>query len=84
MLFCRAVGCIFAELLAHKPLLPGASEIQQVDLIVQLLGTPSENIWPVICLEYQKWRKHLMFSVRKYARENSCDSYLTGIDVDIV
>ncbi|KAA0724091.1 Cyclin-dependent kinase 10 [Triplophysa tibetana] len=41
-----AVGCIFAELLAHKPLLPGASEIQQVDLIVQLLGTPSENIWP--------------------------------------
>ncbi|XP_016094043.1 cyclin-dependent kinase 10-like [Sinocyclocheilus grahami] len=43
---CRAVGCIFAELLAHKPLLPGASEIQQVDLIVQLLGTPNESIWP--------------------------------------
>lgn len=44
---CRAVGCILAELLAHKPLLPGTSEIQQVDLIVQLLGTPNENIWPV-------------------------------------
>lgn len=43
----RAVGCILAELLAHKPLLPGTSEIQQVDLIVQLLGTPNENIWPV-------------------------------------
>lgn len=43
----RAVGCILAELLAHKPLLPGSSEIQQVDLIVQLLGTPNENIWPV-------------------------------------
>ncbi|CAF98931.1 unnamed protein product, partial [Tetraodon nigroviridis] len=42
-----AVGCILAELLAHKPLLPGTSEIQQVDLIVQLLGTPNENIWPV-------------------------------------
>uniref|UniRef100_A0A7N8YIW3 Cyclin dependent kinase 10 n=1 Tax=Mastacembelus armatus TaxID=205130 RepID=A0A7N8YIW3_9TELE len=42
-----AVGCILAELLAHKPLLPGSSEIQQVDLIVQLLGTPNENIWPV-------------------------------------
>lgn len=41
-----AVGCIVAELLAHKPLLPGGSEIQQVDLIVQLLGTPNENIWP--------------------------------------
>lgn len=43
----RAVGCILAELLAHKPLLPGTSEIHQIDLIVQLLGTPSENIWPV-------------------------------------
>uniref|UniRef100_A0AAR2JIN4 Protein kinase domain-containing protein n=1 Tax=Pygocentrus nattereri TaxID=42514 RepID=A0AAR2JIN4_PYGNA len=41
-----AVGCILAELLAHKPLLPGSSEIQQLDLIVQLLGTPNENIWP--------------------------------------
>lgn len=43
----RALGCVLAELLAHKPLLPGTSEIHQVDLIVQLLGTPSENIWPV-------------------------------------
>ncbi|KAK2085755.1 Cyclin-dependent kinase 10 [Saguinus oedipus] len=41
-----AVGCILAELLAHKPLLPGTSEIHQIDLIVQLLGTPSETIWP--------------------------------------
>ncbi|XP_018111794.1 cyclin-dependent kinase 10 L homeolog isoform X1 [Xenopus laevis] len=41
-----AVGCILAELLAHKPLLPGSSEIQQIDLIIQLLGTPNENIWP--------------------------------------
>ncbi|KAG8563013.1 hypothetical protein GDO81_015897 [Engystomops pustulosus] len=41
-----AVGCILAELLAHKPLLPGTSEIQQIDLIIQLLGTPNENIWP--------------------------------------
>ncbi|XP_036246059.1 cyclin-dependent kinase 10 [Molothrus ater] len=42
-----AAGCILAELLAHKPLLPGTSEIHQIDLIVQLLGTPNENIWPV-------------------------------------
>nr|XP_056718871.1 cyclin-dependent kinase 10 [Euleptes europaea] len=41
-----AVGCILAELLAHKPLLPGSSEIQQIDMIVQLLGTPNETIWP--------------------------------------
>ncbi|XP_032925995.1 cyclin-dependent kinase 10-like isoform X1 [Catharus ustulatus] len=45
-----AAGCILAELLAHKPLLPGTSEIHQIDLIVQLLGTPNENIWPVSSL----------------------------------
>lgn len=41
-----ASGCILGELLAHKPLLPGTSEIAQIDMIVDLLGTPSESIWP--------------------------------------
>lgn len=33
-----ATGCILGELLAHKPLLPGLSEISQIDMIVDLLG----------------------------------------------
>ncbi|XP_066590741.1 cyclin-dependent kinase 10 [Prorops nasuta] len=41
-----AAGCILGELLGHRPLLPGRSEIQQLELIVDLLGTPSEAIWP--------------------------------------
>lgn len=41
-----SVGCIFGELLSNKPLLPGTSEVHQVELIVALLGTPSEEIWP--------------------------------------
>lgn len=41
-----AVGCILGELLLHKPLLPGNGEIAQIDLIIELLGTPSESIWP--------------------------------------
>uniref|UniRef100_A0A0A1WGN3 cyclin-dependent kinase n=1 Tax=Zeugodacus cucurbitae TaxID=28588 RepID=A0A0A1WGN3_ZEUCU len=41
-----AVGCILGELLSHKPLLPGNTELGQLDLITDLLGTPSENIWP--------------------------------------
>ncbi|XP_070575994.1 cyclin-dependent kinase 10-like [Ptychodera flava] len=41
-----AAGCILGELLAHKPLMPGRSEIQQIGMIVDLLGTPSESIWP--------------------------------------
>jgi len=46
----RAAGCILGELLAHRPLMPGKSEIHQVELIVDLLGTPTEAIWPVSVL----------------------------------
>jgi cyclin-dependent kinase 10 len=41
-----AAGCILGELLAHKPLLPGRSEINQLERMIDLLGTPSETIWP--------------------------------------
>lgn len=41
-----AVGCILGELLIHRPLLPGTSEINQIDLIIDMLGTPNESIWP--------------------------------------
>eukprot|EP01083_Nonionella_stella_P050129 133437_1 len=41
-----AVGCIVAELLQHKPLLPGKNEIQQIQLIYELLGAPNHHIWP--------------------------------------
>lgn len=42
-----AVGCVFGELLKHEPLFPGRSDLAMVDLIVKLLGAPSEHIWPV-------------------------------------
>lgn len=41
-----AVGCIFGELLKHRPLLPGKTELNQLELIFKLLGTPNEKIWP--------------------------------------
>ncbi|KAF9308083.1 Cyclin-dependent kinase 10 [Podila horticola] len=40
-----SAGCIFGELLNHTPLLPGKVERQQIDLIIELLGTPHEKIW---------------------------------------
>ncbi|KAG2194654.1 hypothetical protein INT47_002338 [Mucor saturninus] len=40
-----SVGCIFAELLNNEALLPGRSEIDQLDRIFKLLGTPTEEIW---------------------------------------
>ncbi|KAI8092340.1 kinase-like domain-containing protein [Gilbertella persicaria] len=41
-----SVGCIFAELLLNEALLPGRSEIDQLDKIFKLLGSPTEDIWP--------------------------------------
>lgn len=40
-----SAACILGELLLHKPLLPGRSELNQIDLIINLLGTPNESIW---------------------------------------
>jgi serine/threonine protein kinase len=41
-----AVGCIFAELLLHAPLIPGGTELKQINLMCQLLGSPNPKIWP--------------------------------------
>ena len=42
-----AVGCIFGELLQHEPLFPGRTEVEMLERMVRLLGSPSEAIWPV-------------------------------------
>ncbi|KAH9596528.1 Cyclin-dependent kinase 10, variant 2 [Schistosoma haematobium] len=46
-----SAGCIMGELLLHKPLLPGKTEVHQLELIIDLLGTPNDQIWPV-CSSY--------------------------------
>ncbi|XP_059636593.1 mitogen-activated protein kinase homolog NTF3-like [Cornus florida] len=38
-----SVGCIFAELLGRKPLFPGTECLNQLTLIVNILGTQSEE-----------------------------------------
>ena len=37
-----SAGCIFAEMLLGKPLLPGKDPAQQLDFAVRLLGTPPQ------------------------------------------
>eukprot|EP00003_Mantamonas_plastica_P033559 TRINITY_DN968_c0_g1_i2.p2 TRINITY_DN968_c0_g1~~TRINITY_DN968_c0_g1_i2.p2 ORF type:complete len:204 (+),score=79.42 TRINITY_DN968_c0_g1_i2:707-1318(+) len=38
-----SVGCIFAELLGRQPLFPGKDYLQQIDMITDTLGSPSEE-----------------------------------------
>lgn len=40
-----ALGCIFGELLLHKPLMPGNNELDQVMYVFNTLGCPTELIW---------------------------------------
>jgi len=41
-----SMGCIFAELMLRKAYLPGDSDIGQLKIIFQALGTPTEEDWP--------------------------------------
>ncbi|KAK4488778.1 hypothetical protein RD792_004565 [Penstemon davidsonii] len=41
-----SLGCIMAELLSKEPLFNGKSELDQLDKIFRVLGTPNEAIWP--------------------------------------
>ncbi|OAY66996.1 putative serine/threonine-protein kinase, partial [Ananas comosus] len=40
-----SAGCILAELLAGKPILPGRTEVEQLHRIFKLCGSPSEKYW---------------------------------------
>lgn len=40
------VGCILAEMYKSKPILQGSSDIDQLDRIFQLCGTPTESTMP--------------------------------------
>ena len=42
-----AIGCILAELLLRVPLLAGESDLDQLDKMTRLFGTPTEELWPV-------------------------------------
>lgn len=41
-----AVGCILAELLLRVPFLPGEADLDQLNQIFKVLGSPSEEDWP--------------------------------------
>ena len=60
-----SAGCIFAELLLRKPILPGKNEFEQIDLIFKLLGTPDEASWPA-CKTLQYYDMILSQNPRKY------------------
>ncbi|XP_028761056.1 mitogen-activated protein kinase 15-like isoform X2 [Neltuma alba] len=57
-----SIGCIFAELLTGKPLFPGKNVVHQLDLMTELLGTPSPDA--IARIRNEKARRYLS-SMRK-------------------
>lgn len=43
-----AVGIIFAELMLRVPYLPGADDIDQIDVTFRALGTPTDSMWELV------------------------------------
>ncbi|KAI0684211.1 kinase-like domain-containing protein [Cytidiella melzeri] len=40
------IGCVLGEMFARKPILPGSSDLDQLEKIWQLCGTPTQITWP--------------------------------------
>ncbi|KAG7097601.1 hypothetical protein E1B28_004936 [Marasmius oreades] len=40
------IGCVFGEMFLRRPILPGTSDIDQLEKIWQLCGTPNQHTWP--------------------------------------
>ncbi|KAF3437194.1 hypothetical protein FNV43_RR19947 [Rhamnella rubrinervis] len=57
-----SIGCIFAEMLTGKPLFPGKNVVHQLDLMTDLLGTPSSE--STARIRNEKARRYLS-SMRK-------------------
>ncbi len=42
----RTPGCVFGELLEAAPVFPGTTDIEQLALVISVLGTPTPSSWP--------------------------------------
>ncbi|TRM60326.1 kinase-like domain-containing protein [Schizophyllum amplum] len=40
------IGCVLGEMFVRHPILPGSSDLDQLDRIWQLCGTPNQQTWP--------------------------------------
>ncbi|XP_049404042.1 mitogen-activated protein kinase 17 [Solanum stenotomum] len=58
-----SIGCIFAEMLTKQPLFPGDDVVHQLDLITDLLGSPSTEV--ISRIKNDKARIHLSSMTKK-------------------
>ena len=62
-----AIGCILAELMLRCPFLPGDTDLNQLDKIFSVFGTPSEDVWPGVKLlpDYIQFKPYPIIPLRE-------------------
>jgi len=74
-----SAGCIFAEMIAKRPLFPGDSEIDQLFRVFRILGTPTEDVWkgctslPDYKANFPKWKKQELAKILPMADAQAID-----------
>eukprot|EP01126_Amoeba_proteus_P040608 TRINITY_DN4338_c0_g1_i1.p1 TRINITY_DN4338_c0_g1~~TRINITY_DN4338_c0_g1_i1.p1 ORF type:complete len:372 (-),score=31.02 TRINITY_DN4338_c0_g1_i1:809-1924(-) len=72
-----SVGCIFAELVMGFVLFNGNNEVEQIDKVFQILGTPDEETWPGYSSlpGYKKFRKYSPGKLRTLFEKTGLSSH---------
>jgi serine/threonine protein kinase len=79
-----AAGCIFAEMVTGRVLFHGYTHIGQIYNIFQLLGTPTDHVWPgveampLFTSEFPKWKPRNLRTHLQVSTEQLSDQ---GIDL---
>ncbi|KAK4786112.1 hypothetical protein SAY86_002801 [Trapa natans] len=71
-----SVGCIFAEILGRKPFFPGVNYMDQLKLIISVLGKPGEDDIALL----QSFRSRQFIRSLPYVRSIPLSSFLPSID----
>lgn len=81
-----SAGCIMAELMLGKPLLQGKTEIDQLELIFRLCGTPTEENWPGVSklpfahyIKKDRPYKPKLRETMKHLQDESCIKLLENL-----
>ncbi|KAE8694920.1 Mitogen-activated protein kinase-like protein MMK1 [Hibiscus syriacus] len=76
-----SVGCIFLELIDRKPLFPGKNHVQQLRLLLELIGTPLEAEMEFLNEKAKKYIRKLPIYPRQSFAEKFPNVYPLAIDL---
>lgn len=78
-----AVGCILYELLTGNPLFPGKTQIDQINRIHRILGSPSQEELKKLCPNPDKRRTEINFVEYEKPR-NEFETRLAGFPIEVI